>query len=366
MAMAERPSARRPHHVAPSLDTVHVVLAVKNFSNTPGVCHVGLSVTATCTMQVLRRAGIHVDVWTCQTVRELWDRLAQQDGAARPLTHVVVSAPSWVQPADFVALCGRYPDIEFVQLNHSGTAYLSIDKYGVRNIRAVIELERALHNMRIAFNNPRGDQWAQATFQSKGLLLPNLYDIQSFTRPAPVRLRPDPLRIGSFGASRPWKNQLTAAEAALQLARRLGVDLELYINSGRPENLHGGGRMIESRRELFDGVPGARLVDVPWAQWPRFRQIVRTMDLLFSPSFDETFCVVVADGIAEGVPSVVTAAMEWTPPAWWCEPSDPNSLVTVALGLLHDAQAVHDGREALVRHVTAGIHRWRDYLSPSR
>ena len=54
--------------------------------------------------------------------------------------------------------------------------------------------------------------------------------------------------------------------------------------------------------------------------WPRFRDIVRTMDLLFSPSFDETFCVVCADGIAEGVPSVVT-------PDAFVQPLDLSSLL---------------------------------------
>jgi hypothetical protein len=87
------------------------------------------------------------------------------------------------------------------------------------------------------------------------------------------------------------------------------------------------------------------------------------MDLLFSPSFDETFCVVAADGIAEGVPSVVTGALEWTPPSWWCKPYDPASVANVAMGLLHDRHAIHEARKALVRHVNDGVSRWIDYLT---
>jgi len=353
---------RRPHHVHPHISTARVILAVKNFANTPGVCHVGLSVTAANTAKVLRRHGVQAEMWMCQKAPDLYKKLEAESGRGRPITHVIVSAPSWVQPFHFAELCGRYPEIEFVQLNHSGTSYLSIDKFGIRNIRAVIDLESSVHNLRVAFNNPRGAMWAENALGGGNLHLPNLYDTASFVHPSPQRRDHDPLRIGSFGASRPWKNQLSAAEAAVELARRLGVDLELYVNSGRPENLHGGQRMIESRKELFHDLPHAKLIEVKWAQWPMFRRIVRRMDLLFSPSFDETFLVVAADGIAEGVPSVVTGAVEWAPRHWWADPWDPTSIAKVGMGLLHDRHAAHDGQVALTQHVQAGAHAWLAYL----
>lgn len=356
----EEGAARRPHNVQPELASARVILAVKNFASIPGVCHIGLGVTATNTMKVLRRAGVHVEAWSTQTYAELRTRLSHHKNDKRPITHVIVSAPSWIQPPEFGQLCFLYPEIEFVELNHSGTAYLSIDKFGIRNIRQNIDLERSTHNFRVAFNNPRGAQWASQSFGFDALLLPNLYDTLSFVNPVTRRGDHDPLRIGSFGAGRPWKNQLTVAEAAVQLARRLGVNLELYVNTMRPD---GGERMIESRRELFDGLPGCKIVEVPWAMWPRFRHIVRTMDLLFSPSFDETFCVVCADGIAEGVPSVVTGAMEWTPQQWWCDPWDPSSVVSVAMGLLHDHHTVHDARVMLKQFVRNGVKSWLAYLT---
>jgi glycosyltransferase involved in cell wall biosynthesis len=352
--------ARRPHHVAPELSSARVILAVKNFAAIAGVCHIGLGVTASNTLKVLRRSGVHVEAWAVQTTKELQDRLARHAGDARPITHIIVSAPSWVQPDEFGWLCYHYPDIEFVQLNHSGTSYLSIDKFGIRNIRRCIDLELATHNLRVASNNPRVAKWLSESFGFSCLLLPNLYDCESFVNPIPVKHHASPLKVGSFGAGRPWKNQLSAAEAAVQLGRRLGVQVELWVNTKRPD---GGERMIESRKELFDLLPGMKLVEVPWARWPTFRDIVATMDIMFSPSFDETFCVVVADGIAEGVPSVVTGAIEWTPPGWQCEPYDPTSIVASAVGLLHDHnQSMHDARQRLRGYVHRGLHRWHDYL----
>jgi hypothetical protein len=338
------------------------VLAVKNFANIAGVCHIGLGVTATNTMRVLRRAGVHCEAWSAQTAKELYQQLSRDQGKKpeRPVTHVVISAPSWVQPGSFHDLSLRWPDIEFVQLNHSGTAYLSIDKYGIKNIREVAALSLSHHNIQVAGNNRRFTTWVQNALGAQALYLPNLYDTTTFVNPVVGRTTHDPLRVGSFGAGRPWKNQLTTAESALTMARQLGVSLELYVNTQRPD---GGERMIESRRELFDALPGAKIVEVPWALWPDFRQTVATLDLMISPSFDETFCVIAADGIAEGVPSVVTAAMEWTPRSWWCEPFDPASVASVGMTLLHNRSgAIHAARRQLEDFVTAGVQRWIAYL----
>jgi glycosyltransferase involved in cell wall biosynthesis len=358
----EEAIAPRPHHVHPSLASVRLILAVKNFAAIKGVCHIGLGVTATNTVKVLRRYGVHAEAWPAQTAAEIEALIAAdfEQSPRRAITHVVVSAPSWVQPADFKRMCLRWPDVEFVMLNHSGTAYLSIDKYGIRNNRELIDLEMSLHNMRVAANNPRVSSWLSQAFGFEAALLTNLYDCETFVEPAAARRDHDPLRIGSFGAGRPWKNQLSAAEAAVQMARRLGVGVELYVNTMRPD---GGERMIESRKELFDDLPGCKLIEAPWQSWPKFRRVVRSMDLMISASFDETFCVVVADGIAEGTPSVVTGAMEWAPTNWWCEPFDPASIMRVGMGLLHDPYTIHDARGHLRRHVDRGVLRWVRYLT---
>jgi len=306
-------------------------------------------------MRVLRRNGIQCEAWSAQTAKELYQQISRDEGKkpSRPVTHVVISAPSWVQPGSFADFSRRWPDIQFVQLNHSGTSYLSIDKYGLKNIKEVSALTLALHNVKVAGNNPRFVKWVADALGVPPVYLPNLYDPTTFVNPVSRRANYDPLRIGSFGAGRPWKNLLTAAESAVQMARRMNVALELYVNTMRPD---GGQRQIESRAELFDGLAHTKLIEVPWALWPEFRKTVATMDLLISASFDETFNVVTADGIAEGVPSVVTAAMEWTPPTWWAEPWDPSSLTRVGMGLLHDrVGAIHDGRIALSNFVHLGV-----------
>lgn len=359
----------RPHDVAPSLVSTRVILAIKNFAAIPGVCHIGLGVTAANTMKVLRRAGVQCEAWSLDSssgkggeVKLLWAKLKEAAASGqRPITHVIVSAPSWILPINFYHLALAYPDITFVQLNHSGCAYLSIDKNGIRNIREVAAYQEMTHNIRVAANNDRVGKFISGSFGTSALLLPNLYDTQSYVKPFTPQKVGSTLRIGSFGASRPWKNQLCAAEAAVMLGSAMGHNIELYVNSKRPD---GGERMIESRAELFAGLPHAKIIDVPWASWTRFRDITGNMHLLIQPSFDETFNVCTADGIAEGVPSVTTSALEWTPSSWWAEPEDPSDIMRVGMGLLHNpAHAVEAGRTSLSRYVAVGLHRWIDFLT---
>jgi hypothetical protein len=324
-------------------------------------------------MKVLRKAGVHAEAWSIDAgygkgseYRVLREKLVADykkvkvNPTYRPVTHVIVSAPSWIQPDDFYQLSLLWSDITFVQLNHSGCAYLSIDKYGIRNIRDVCAISEMTHNVRVAANNERTGHFFSSAFGVSALYLPNLYDTDSFVAFTPTKLG-STLRVGSFGASRPWKNQLCAAEGAVMLAKALGVNLELYVNSKRPD---GGERMIESRAELFARMPGASLHDVPWASWPRFRDISGNMHLLIQPSFDETFNVCTMDGIAEGVPSVASSAIEWTPTNWWAEPEDPTSIMRVGIALLHaPAHAIGEARTLAKKYGGQALHRWLDFVT---
>ena len=367
-----RPHEVRPHDVSPSIENARVILAIKNFSKTPGVCHIGLGVTAANTQKVLRRNGVHTEVWSINATHDpksgkvtreaalLWMRLARAEKDPRPITHVIVSSPAWIQPQDFENLAMRWPNITFVQLSHSGAAYLSIDKFGIRNIRDVVSLSEQFHNIRVAANNERVVKFI-SSLGDDCLYLPNLYDTATFQNPVVARRLGSTIRIGSFGASRPWKNQLTAAEAAVMIGKSLGCNVELYVNSKRPD---GGERMIESRQELFANMPHAKLIEVPWMPWTKFRDLGATMHLEISCSFDETFCVVAADGIAEGVPSVTSSALEWTPRSWWAECEDPSDIVKVGIGLVHNPiPAVHEARVLLQKYVTLGVHRWLDFIN---
>ncbi len=353
---------RRPHNVAPTLSSVHVLFTVKDFGRDIGICNIGLGVTAVNCIKTLRYNGVYAEMASVNSAQEIHKELEQRTHSRyAPVSHVIVSSPSWVQPDDFRRLCLRWPEVEFVLLEHSGCTYLSIDKFGIRNVRELAKYELLLHNMRIGANNPRVARFMTVLTNRDCLLLPNMYDITSFVTPYNTQKLNATLRVGSFGAARPWKNQLVAAEAAVMLARKLGMKLEFYVNSKRPE---GNWRMIESRNEIFHQLPGCRVIEVPWEPWPAFRQTIGNMHLLFSPSFDETFNVVTADGIAEGTPSVVGASIEWVPTHWMAETFDPEDVSRIGTLLLHDPRdAVEAGRKQLRTYVKSSVLDWINYLT---
>lgn len=357
----EQPVPRRPHHVAPHLASVRLIMV----SHKPkmSVSAGGISVTSNGTARVLRRAGVHVDSWEVSGVEGLMNRLDRDDFVSkRVATHIVLHTPNW-EPSKLADVATSWPDIEFVQLNHSGLAYLDLDGNGssIQRIRRFLDLQLACHNIRVGSNNRRVARMFCDALGSQALYLPNLYYYEQLP-PVIARRDFDPLRVGSFGVGRDWKNQPVAAQASLTMARRLGVHLELHVNVD-PWNTYT--RVRSGRRHLTGGLPNVKLVEHPWAEWPSFRRIAGSMDLLISPSYDETFCCVCADGIVEGVPTVGTDAMEWLPGSWRCrEPFDQASVAATGMGLLADRTgSVYDGRRALEDYVRVGTQAWLEYLT---
>jgi glycosyltransferase involved in cell wall biosynthesis len=357
---------RRPHDVAPSAESARPIVVIHKWVKpAPGTSDHGLAVILRMNVAVLRRAGLAAEAWVAVGILDLLEQMEKDRTASalRPPTHVIINTPSFILPEGFDELATKYQNTQFVQVSHSGLAYLSIDEFGIRNIRDVLDLSANRHNIKVAGNNPRFVSWVEDDFGAKVPFLPNLYDTSTFVSPVSHRNAIETLRIGTFGPARPWKNQLVAAEAAIALARRLGARLEYYVNGNRNDV---DGRTAQSRAELFRGLTNAALISVPWQPWPAFRRTVGSMDLLLQPSFDETFQVIVADGIAEGVPVVTTAACEWTPKSWWAEACDPASVASVGAALLASRPAaITSGRTALTNYVSAGTRLWQSWLSGS-
>jgi hypothetical protein len=88
------------------------------------------------------------------------------------------------------------------------------------------------------------------------------------------------------------------------------------------------------------------------------------MHLLLQPSFAESFDVVTADGVQQGVPSGVSDAIDWAPARWQANPDGAEDLVRVAQYLLKSPQALEDGRLALGGYVARGLQRWSCLLTP--
>jgi hypothetical protein len=334
-----------------------VILAYKNFAANRNISHIGLGVTAMNTAKSLRSRSITADVWPVTSSNEICSRLLSEEAA--PATHVIISAP-WIPTVELATLASRFPNTHFLVTCHSNLGFLQADPNAMRLVREGVELERQTWNFRIAANNQRLVKWLTDAYSVPATWIPNLYHLDDTVKTARPPYAGGTLRIGAFGATRPLKNFMTAAGAAVEIASLMRADTELWMSSGRNE---GGGSVMEAIRQMTAGLHHFKVVETGWQSWPQFRQTVRNMHLLLQPSYTETFNVVTADGIAEGVPSVVSDAIEWAPGNWKARADDVDHIARTGVRLLRDKSAPRRGLRALESYNKRAFQAWRDLLN---
>jgi hypothetical protein len=342
---------------------LRILLCYKNFSGKPGVSHVGLGVSALNAQKCLHRAGLHCDLLAAKSAADLGDYLAQAKARGEHFTHVIVSAP-WLKTEEFGALCYAYPRTNFAVTCHSNIGFLQADPQAIKLIREQLALETGVHNFRMTTNSIPASKAMAAMWGDPVSTLPNLYFIDNHVRHS----RPGwshtggILRIGIFGATRPLKNMLTAVCAAVIIARDLKAHVEIWMNAGRNE---GGGSVSSAIKEMTIGMPSVQVKELPWSSWPSFRKHVASMHLLLQPSYTESFNMVTADGVHEGVPSVVSSAIDWAPIEWRAHVDDANDVARKGVALLHDHNAALHGLRALERHNEESMKTWLNFLGRS-
>jgi hypothetical protein len=358
----QKSSRRKPTALLPRsapLNTPAILaIAYKNFAANKAISHIGLGVAALSNAKTLRHAGIEVNVWPINAAAELEANLS-----AQPVTHVVISAP-WLATADLQRLAIQHPNVRFALNVHSNVAFLGADLRGVTLIREALALSRGVWNFHVAANSEKGARWLEHAYRIPVRRLPNMYfldDILEDRHHRSLWTHGETLRVGIFGAIRPLKNVVTGAAAVLELASALKVKVELHLSSGRSEG--GGLALRQVIGELYRELPYAQVVDDPWAAWPAFRQTVGHMHLLIQMSTTESFNMVTADGIAEGVPSVVSEAIDWVPTHWRAPMDDAFEVARVGRYLLGDLYALSEGLRALKAHNASGLVSWKSFLA---
>lgn len=334
-----------------------VILAYKNFAANRNISHIGLGVAAINTAKVLRREAIQTDVWPIISASDLRARLE-----ATPAAHVIISAP-WIPALEMQSLSNQFPETRFTVNCHSNVGFLQADRNGIRLVREMMELEMATANVHLAGNSRRFCEWIRFAFGAPCAYLPNLYWLES----DPVYRQPfsaGTLRIGVFGATRPLKNLMSAAGAALEIARNLRAPLELWLSAGRAEG--GGDTILAAVKEMLAGLPSVTLKLNGWQTWPAFRKTVAHMHLLMQPSYTESFNMVTADGVAEGVASVVSNAIDWAPNDWKANVDDVLDIARVGRRLLFDPRAAQDGLSALKSYVADGLSSYKQFFATIR
>jgi hypothetical protein len=334
--------------------TPHLLISYRdNRRHHHRISHRGLGVSSQLTANFLIGQGYRVEILPTDGHGLIESKIT----ATPSLTHVVVMAP-WLDPVKAAEWCAKWPQIHFAITCHSNLAFLGADQLAAKLLPQYCALSRSVHNFLMAGNATSFVQFAGTAYRTAVVALPNLYTVNmKVWRPRPL-YRGGALDICMPGAIRQLKNYPTGAGAVLLLRHMMGVPIRLHMNTGR---LEGGNNVVV--KGMIDEDPHVTLVDVPWLEWPEFTRLLGGMNLLLQPSLTESYNIVFADAIGQGVAGAVSPAIKWAPASWKADPDDPADLARVARQLICDEHAPYDGLDALQAQNAAGFLCWKEFLA---
>ena len=225
-------------------------------------------------------------------------------------THVIIEA-LWVVPSKFEVLCKLHPNVKWVIRLHSEIPFLANEGMAMDWIAEYSKFD----NIIISCNSPQTTKDIEFYLTHKlGVtkkvqFLPNFYPQQYKTKS--FNKKSDVINVGCFGAIRPLKNHLIQAIAAIKFADKIGKKLHFHINSDRIEQK--GEPILNNLIATFEQLnhKGHKLVHHKWNVREQFIQLCATMDIGIQISFNETFNIVGADIVSQGVPLVASPEIPW-------------------------------------------------------
>jgi hypothetical protein len=187
-----------------------------------------------------------------------------------------------------------------------------------RNVIIGVNAPRMLRETRLFLQHL--NQWDQKTAEDKVIYLPNYYPQEYKSKK--FDKNKDWVDIGCFGAVRPLKNHLLQAFGAIEFADKINKKLRFHINAGRIEMQ--GGPALANLKGLFQHIydRGHQLVNHQWTPREQFLELCGEMDIGLQVSFSETFNIVGADIVSQGVPLVGSIEIPWAVTHFCADPTN--------------------------------------------
>lgn len=242
-------------------------------------------------------------------------------------SHCIIEA-LWVVPEKFNVLQRLHPGITWIIRLHSEMSFMAGegnamdwlgDYSGFKNIVIACNAPRMLRETRLYLQHL--NQWDDKTTQQRVIYLPNYYPQEYKTKK--FNRNKDWVDVGCFGAIRPLKNHLLQAFGAIEFAKKIDKKLRFHINAGRIEMQ--GGPALNNLKGLFQHISkhGHELINHQWTPREQFLDLCASMDLGMQVSFSETFNIVGADLISQGVPLIGTAGeIPWAVTKFCADPTN--------------------------------------------
>jgi len=245
---------------------------------------------------------------------------------------IVVLEALWVVPEKFAVLLPLHPKVKWIVRLHSATPFISNEGIAMKwilsyishkNVSVSCNDDRILKEIRFLIKHKF--QWGDIKMNKKVLYQPNFYPLKYKNKE--LDRNKEVIDIACFGAIRPMKNQLIQAVAALEFADSIGKKLHFHINGNRVEMK--GAPVLHNIVALFEHVEhrGHKLIIHDWCSHSDFKKVCSEMDIALQVSFTETFNIVAADLVSEGVPLVASSEVKWSTTFGHADPNDVQSIV---------------------------------------
>lgn len=242
----------------------------------------------------------------------------------------VIIEALWVVPSKFEVLKKLHPNVKWIIRLHSeipflaneGIAFNWVSEYSlIDNVIIGVNSPRCLETIRQYIkirNNYNND-----IVNEKIIYLPNYYP-QEYIKKDFDKSK-EYIDISCYGAVRPLKNHLIQAFAAIKFSKIVNKKLRFHINTGRIEQK--GESVFNNLKSVFNNLDNAELVLDGWTPRYEFIELCKTMDMGMQCSFSETFNIVAADLISNGVPVVGSSEIPWISSLFSARPTSYRGLV---------------------------------------
>jgi len=284
-------------------------------------------------------------------------------------TDVVIEA-IWVVPSKFDVLSRLHPNVKWYIHLHSDLPFIANEGTALEWIAAYISKPNiiVIANSKRLFRELifvlRHKENIENDIVDENLVyLPNYYPVTTLPK-KDYSYKGDEINIGCFGAIRPLKNQLIQAVASVMFAEKVGKKVVFHINSSRVEQR--GEAVLRNIQNFFEELKhkGHKLVEHGWYTRDEFVSLCSTMDMGMQCSFSETFNIVCADLVSQGIPTIGTSEIQWLSPVFY---ADPNDTLDITDKLYKTYKTGKKNSEAnfkgLLQHSKKAESIWVEYFS---
>jgi len=282
--------------------------------------------------------------------------------------YVIIEA-LWVVPQKFHILQRLHPNVKWIIRLHSEMPFMAgegmamdwVAEYSnFKNIIIACNAPRMMREIRFFLQHKH--QWDDKIADHKIIYLPNFYPQEYATKT--FDRNKETIDIACFGAIRPLKNHLSQAFAAIEFAEQIGKKLQFHVNAGRIEM--NGSPVINNLKGLFQQIyeHGHELINHQWRPREEFLQLCAEMDIGMQCNFSETFNIVGADLISQGIPLVSNSAeIPWAIKRFCASPVDTQDIIDkLHITYTSSRENVTEHQKSLTNYTTQTSKIWVKYF----